>query len=86
MDAEEVQNISALAEQSSKMDESFGQFFDGAARDSTTIFIHTPMCPAQVASGVHCDCSFSSMNLKVTPSIKTNVHQSPTFKLDAVRY
>ena len=37
MDAEEVQNISTLMEQSSKMDTSFGQFFDGAARDSTTI-------------------------------------------------
>ena len=64
MDAEEVQNISALVEQSSKTDESFGQFFDGAARDSTTIFSHTPMCPAQVASSdVHYNGPFSSMNL-----------------------
>ena len=62
MDAEEVQNISALVEQSSKMDESFGQFFDGAARDSTTIFSHTSMCPAHAASGVNCNCTFSQMN------------------------
>ncbi len=63
MDEEEVHNISASLEQSAKMNESFGHIFDGAARDSTTIFSHTPMCPAQVAGGVHCDCSFSSMNL-----------------------
>ena len=63
MDEEEVNNISALLEQSAKMNESFGQIFDGAARDSTTIFSHTPTCPAQVASGVYCNCSFSSMNL-----------------------
>ena len=62
MDAEEVQNISALVEQSSKVDESVGQFFDGAARDSTTIFSHTSMCPAHVASGVNCNCTFSRMN------------------------
>ena len=62
MDAEEVQNISALVEHSSKMDESFGQFFDGAARDSTTIFSHTSMCPAHAASGVNCNCTFSRMN------------------------
>ncbi len=64
MDEEEVHNISALLEQSAKMNESFGQIFDGAARDSTTIFSHTPMCPAQVASSdVHYNCPFSSMNL-----------------------
>jgi hypothetical protein len=62
MDAEEVQNISALVDQSSKVDESFGQFFDGAARDSTTIFSHTSMCPAHAASGVNCNCTFSRMN------------------------
>ena len=62
MDAEEVQNISALVEQSSKMDESFGQFFDGAARDSTTIFSHTSMRPTHAASGVNCNCTFSRMN------------------------
>ena len=62
MDAEEVQKISALVTETSKMDESFGQFFDGAARDSTTIFSHTSMCPAHAASGVNCNCTFSRMN------------------------
>ena len=62
MDEEEVHNISALLEQSAKMNESFGQIFDGAARDSTTIFSHTSMCPAHAASGVHCNCTFARMN------------------------
>ena len=39
MDEEEVHNISALLEESAKMNESFGQIFDGSARDSTTIFM-----------------------------------------------
>ena len=53
MDAEEVQKLSALVNESSKMEESFGQHFDGAARDPTTIFIHTTMCPAHTDSSVH---------------------------------
>ncbi len=59
MDAADVQTISALVEQSSKMDESFGQIFDEAARDSTTIFSHISMCPANAASGVYCNCTFA---------------------------
>jgi hypothetical protein len=62
MDAEEVQKISVLVTETSKMDESFGQFFDGAARDPTTIFSHTSMCPANASSGVYCNCTFSRMN------------------------
>ena len=62
MDAEEVRYISALVDETSKVDESFGQVFNGVARDPTTIFSHTSMCPAQVAVGAHCNCTFSSMN------------------------
>ena len=62
MDAEEVQNISALVDESSKLEKSFGQFFDGAVRDPTTIYSHTSMCPAHAASGVYCNCTFSRMN------------------------
>ena len=63
MDTEEVRDISALVDETSKVDESFGQVFNGVARDPTTIFSHTSMCPAQVAIGAHCNCTFSSMNL-----------------------
>jgi hypothetical protein len=45
-----------------KMDESFGHFFDGAARDPTTIFSNTSMFPAHAASDVNCHCTFSRMN------------------------
>jgi hypothetical protein len=43
MDAVKVQNISALVDESFKIDESFGQFFNGVAREPTTIFSHTSM-------------------------------------------
>jgi len=62
MDAVEVQNISALVVESFKIDESYGQFFNGVAREPTTIFSHTSMCPAKVASGAQCNCTFSCMN------------------------
>ena len=62
MDAEEVRKLSALVDETSKMEESFGQHFDAAARDPTTIFMHTSMCPAHADSGVHCNCTFSRMN------------------------
>jgi hypothetical protein len=39
MDVEEVHFFSALAEESSKTNQSLGQFFNEAARDRTIIFI-----------------------------------------------
>ena len=64
MDAEEVQNISALVNESSKIEKSFGKIFNasGAVRYPTTIFSHTLMGPAHAASGVYCNCTFSRMN------------------------
>ena len=78
MDAEEVRYISALVYESSKVDDSFGQLFNGVARDPTTIFSHTSMCPARVAVGAHCNCTFSRMNFNEMIVLDATVHSCLT--------
>jgi hypothetical protein len=41
MDAEEVKSFSAMAVETSKTDESIGQFFNEAVRDPAIIIRHT---------------------------------------------
>ena len=60
MDAEEVKYFSAMAEETSKTDESIGRFLDQAVRDPAIIFRHTSGCFAQ--PGAYCSCSFAKMN------------------------
>ena len=59
---EEVHFFSALAEESSKTNQSLGQFFNGAARDRTIIFDHHLGCSEQ--HGCHRDCTFARMNFE----------------------
>ena len=60
MDAEEVKSFSAMAVETSKTDESIGQFFNEAVRDPAIIFHHASGCFAQ--PGFYCNCSFAKMN------------------------
>jgi len=62
MDVEEVHFFSALAEESSKTNQSLGQFFNEAARDRTIIFNHHLGCSEQ--HGCHRDCTFARMNFE----------------------
>ncbi len=61
MEADELQTISAMVEESSKTNESVGQFVDEAARCPATILRHKSGCPAQ--PGLHCNCLFARMSI-----------------------
>ena len=61
MEADELQTISAMVEESSKTNESVGQFVGEGARCPTTILRHKSGCSAQ--PGFHCNCSFARMSI-----------------------
>jgi hypothetical protein len=60
MEADEVKTFASLAEESSKINESFGELFNEAARDPAIIFRHNSGCFVQ--PGVLCNCTFARMN------------------------
>ena len=60
MEADELQTIYAMVEESSKTNESVGQFVDEGVRSPAIIFRHKSGCSAQ--PGFHCDCLFARMN------------------------
>jgi hypothetical protein len=67
MDAEEKESFAALAEESSRKNESLGQMFNEAARDPSRIFRHNAGCFAQ--PGFHCNCTFARMNFNEMASL-----------------
>ena len=60
MEAEDKESLAALAKESTQKNESFGQTFNGAARDPSVIFRHNSGCFAQPE--FHCNCTFARMN------------------------
>jgi hypothetical protein len=60
MDAEEFHFFPALAEESSKSNQSLGQLFHGAAQDQSIICNDYLACSEQ--HGCHSDCTCARMN------------------------
>ena len=72
MDQVEIGFFSALAEETSKVDESVGRFINGAKRNPATIFSHVSGCSAQ--PGFRCNCSFARMTLNEMCALDDAAH------------